>query len=68
VAENISIKNNKLCKTNPISEMLKMNLNLYYTKDYENKSPLRTPAKQTQTKPILSASGGFKGRVFGLLI
>jgi predicted ATPase len=30
----------------------KMNLTFYSTKDYENKSPLRTPAKQTQSNPI----------------
>jgi len=30
----------------------KMNLNLYMTKDYENKSGLLTMAKQTQTNPI----------------
>jgi len=37
-----------------------MNLNHYSTKDYENKLTHRTPAKQTQSNPILSASGGFK--------
>ncbi len=31
-----------------------MNLNRYMTKNYENKSPLRTMQKQTQTKPIRS--------------
>jgi len=35
-----------------------MNLNLYFTKNYDNKSDLLTMAKQTQTNPILSASGG----------
>ena len=38
-------------QTNPISEKPKMNLNFYSTKDYENKPPLRAPAKQTQNKP-----------------
>jgi hypothetical protein len=54
-----SIKIERLCKTNPISEKLKMNLTFYSTKDYENKSGLLTPGKQTQSNPILSASGGF---------
>jgi hypothetical protein len=58
VAQNISIKNNKLCKTNPISERPKMNLNLCLTMAYENKSAPLTMAKQSQTKPILPASGG----------
>jgi len=53
VVKNQSIKNNQLCKTNPISKRPKMNLNHYMTKDYENKSPLLTMGKQTQTKPIL---------------
>jgi hypothetical protein len=55
VAETQSIKNNKLCKTNPISKKPKMNLNHYTTNDYENKSGLLTPGKQTQSNPILSA-------------
>jgi hypothetical protein len=60
VVKNISIKNNKLCKTNPISEKPKMHLNHYLTRDYENKPPPQSLGKQSQTKPILSASGGFK--------
>ena len=32
-----------------------MNLNHYTTNDYENKSGLLTPGKQTQSNPILSA-------------
>jgi len=52
VAETQSIKNNKLCKTNPISKKPKMNLTFYSTKDYENKPRLRTPGKQTQSNPI----------------
>jgi hypothetical protein len=51
-SEGGSIKNNKLCKTNPISEKPKMNLNFYSTKDYENKPSLLTPGKQTQSNPI----------------
>jgi hypothetical protein len=39
-----------------------MKLNSCSTKDYENKSGLLTTAKQTQSNPILSASGGFKRR------
>jgi hypothetical protein len=53
VAENVSIKNNKLCKTNPISEESKMNLTHYMTKEYENKSGLLTMEKQTQSNPTL---------------
>jgi hypothetical protein len=37
-----SIKIERLCKTNPISEESKMNLNHYMTNDYENKSELYT--------------------------
>ncbi|MBA7687577.1 hypothetical protein ES703_96041 [subsurface metagenome] len=32
-----------------------MKLNSYSTKDYENKPRLRTPGKQTQSNPTLSA-------------
>ena len=64
-AESINIE--WLCKTNPIPEKPKMNLNFYSTKDYENKSGLLTMEKQTQSNPIsicenwrvLSAYGGF---------
>jgi hypothetical protein len=59
VVKSQSIKNNKLCKTNPISEMPKMNLTNYMTKDYVNNLRLLKMEKQSQTKPILSASGGF---------
>ena len=52
VAETQSIKNNKLCKTNPIFQMPKMNLSPCLTMDYENKSGLLTMAKQTQSNPI----------------
>ena len=38
-------------QTNLISEKPKMTLNFYSTKDYDNKPPLRPPAKQTQFKP-----------------
>jgi hypothetical protein len=48
-----------------------MNLTFYSAKDYENKSPLRTMAKQTQTNPILSrhslGEGGFNWQFEGLL-
>jgi hypothetical protein len=54
VVKNFSIKNNKLCKTNPISEKQKMNLSSYTTKTYGNKSRLLTMAKQTQSNPICS--------------
>ncbi len=45
-------------KTNPISEMAKMNANIFITKDYENEPPSgpeKTNPIQTQTKPVLSA-------------
>jgi hypothetical protein len=58
VAENVSIKNNKLCETNPISQKPKMNLNRYTTKNYDNKSGFLTMPKQTQSNPILSAVSG----------
>jgi len=47
-----STKIERLFKTNPISEKPKMSLTHYMTKNYANKSPLRTMQKQTQTKPI----------------
>jgi len=53
-----SIKSERLCKTNPISERLKMNISRYKADDYENKSDLLTMEKQTQSNPILSASSG----------
>jgi hypothetical protein len=53
VAENVSIKNNKLCKTNPISEESEMNLKHYMTKDYKNKSGLLKVEKQTQSNPTV---------------
>ena len=37
--------------TKPISEKPKMNITSIITKGYENKSPLRAKAKQTQYKP-----------------
>ncbi len=51
--------------TNPISEKPKMKLSPYSTKDYENKLTHRTPGKQTQSNPILSAilSGDLSGEV-----
>jgi len=52
--EDGSIKIERLCKTNPISEEPKMNLSGYKIKDCENKSPLWATGKQTQSKPIQS--------------
>jgi hypothetical protein len=57
---------NKLCETKPNSEMLKMNITDYMTKDYTRKSDHLTMQKQTQTNPNhtriklknLPASGG----------
>ena len=54
VAENQSIKNNKLCETNPISGTPKMNLTHYSTNRYDNNSSLLTMQKRSQTNPILS--------------
>jgi hypothetical protein len=45
----------------------KMDVNSILTKAYENKPRLRTPAKQTQSNPILSASGGFKRDTYAAL-
>jgi hypothetical protein len=69
VAENQSIKNNKLCETNPISGTPKMNLTHYSTNRYDNNSGLLTMQKRSQTNPILSASGGLARlwRVYPLL-
>jgi hypothetical protein len=63
VAENQSIKNNKLCETNPISGTPKMNLTHYSTNRYDNNSGLLTMQKRSQTNPILSASGGLVRRL-----
>jgi hypothetical protein len=54
VAEIQSIKTTKLCETNPISEMPKMNLNHCKREDYGNKSAPLTMEKQSQTNPIQS--------------
>jgi hypothetical protein len=55
VVKNQSIKNNKLCETNPIFKNQKVSLNHYVTNNYDNNSRLQTPEKQSQTKPILLA-------------
>jgi len=39
----------------PNFQKTKMDLTFYSAKDYENKPCLRTPGKQTQSNPILSA-------------
>jgi hypothetical protein len=41
----------KLCETNPIPKMPKMNLNYYMTNRYDNNSGLLTVEKQSQTNP-----------------
>jgi hypothetical protein len=46
-----SIKNNKLCKTNPIFRESELNLSYYITNGYGNKLPLLQMQKQTQFKP-----------------
>ena len=75
VAENISIKNNKLCETNPISGTPKMNLTHYSTNRYDNNSGLLTMQKRSQNEPNqtqfypptadLPAYGGFTATLFG---
>ncbi|MCJ7786636.1 hypothetical protein MUP06_00235, partial [Patescibacteria group bacterium] len=52
LGEGGSIKNNKLCKTNPISKKPEMKLTPCLTMAYENKPPLLTMQKQTQSNPI----------------
>ncbi len=50
----------KLSNTNPITEMLKMNVNKVLTKDYENKRLHRraeNKPKQTQFKPSARRAG-----------
>jgi len=44
--------------------MLKIKLNFYLTKDYENQGRLRPAGKQSQSKPVLSAVewANFKGK------
>ncbi|HUU16229.1 MAG TPA: hypothetical protein VMW72_03690 [Sedimentisphaerales bacterium] len=39
-------------KTNPISKMPEMNVNIYYITVYNNKTYLQANTKQTQTNPI----------------
>jgi len=50
-----SIKMNKLCETNPISEKLKMNLTPCSTMTNNKKQRTMNYSKRTQTNPILSA-------------
>jgi hypothetical protein len=54
--EDGSIKNVQLCKTNPISEMPKMIVNLIKTMTNNNEPRAVNYSKQTQTKP------NYKGR------
>jgi hypothetical protein len=49
-----SIKMNKICETNPILEILKMNLTNYMINGYSNNSNLLAVQKRTQSNPILS--------------
>jgi len=56
--ETQSIKNNKLCETNPISEMPKINLTPCSTMTNNNKQRTTNYSKQSQSNPILSAVGG----------
>jgi hypothetical protein len=53
-----SIKNNKLCKTKPISEKPKMNLTPCLTMTNNKKQRTTNYSKQSQTKPILPAIAG----------
>ncbi len=43
-----------LCKTNPISEMAKMNANLYVIEDYENETTFRPQKNKPNSNPISS--------------
>jgi len=54
--KNLSIKNIKLCETNPISGTPKMNLTHYSTNRYDNNSGLLTMQKRTQNEPNQSQS------------
>ena len=56
-----SIKNNKLCKTNPIYEEPKIAVTLALITNYNELLTMNCYSKQTQTNPILSASGGVFG-------
>jgi hypothetical protein len=49
--KNLSIKNIKLCKTNPISGTPKMNLTHYSRNRYDNNSGLLTMQKRSQNEP-----------------
>ncbi len=49
--DDFAVRKNKP-NSNPIFLRTKTNATLFATKDYENKPPLPTPAKQTQSKPI----------------
>jgi hypothetical protein len=51
VAENQSIKNNKLCETKPISEMLKMVVRVVKTMTNNKKQRTINCQKQSQNKP-----------------
>jgi hypothetical protein len=52
-----SIKNNKLCETNPISKPLKMFVTAVITTNYNEQLTMNCHSKQTQTKPILKRIG-----------
>jgi len=52
VVKNQSIKNNKLCKTNPIFRKPKMVVTAVYTMTNNNEQRTMNCSKQTQTKPI----------------
>jgi hypothetical protein len=48
----------------PNSQKSQMFITVVLTTNYNEKTTLDTWSKQTQTKPILSAPGGFKGYQF----
>jgi hypothetical protein len=54
VVRNQSIKNNKLCETNPISKMPKMVVTVVYTMTNNKKQRTANFQKQSQTKPTPS--------------
>jgi hypothetical protein len=56
LAKEESIKNNKLCKTNPISEEPKTIVTTVMTMTNDNKSRTMNYLKQTQSNPILNGA------------
>jgi hypothetical protein len=53
---------NKICKTNPIFEMPKINITDYMTNSYSNNSQVLEMQKRTQSNPILACHKGCKAK------